>query len=45
MCTINTVSERWTRSVQDWPTSLNHVSIVLDGRMPVRVRRPFTQKI
>ncbi|TVP48488.1 MAG: transposase [Gemmatimonadales bacterium] len=27
-------SERWTRPVQDWPAALNHLAIVIPGRLP-----------
>jgi putative transposase len=28
-------SERWTRPIHDWPTALNHLSLVFPGRVPM----------
>jgi transposase-like protein len=32
--TILNASERWTRPVQDRPAALNHLAIVIPGRLP-----------
>ena len=32
---IDRASQCWTRPVQDWTGALNHLSIVLEGRVPV----------
>lgn len=32
---ITKASERWSRSIKDWVSALNHLSIVFEGRVPV----------
>ena len=30
------ISQRWTMPIKDWKAALNQLSIIFDGRMPVR---------